>query len=364
VYSRATNLQEGTQTVGRRNITALTIIVIASLCCMAASSGCVTVPNSRAGLPQCARVIALRVPEDYLVASRYCVNLLSPDEAAAYLRQRLPFRAHESYTLHHFCKEVSRATGKRIVWLPESGSLLACSDIATQWSGLMLPPPGHAAPAIGADPQLQHMRVDSVLSYLAQQVSVVDPDMDGTADLLWTVWLGQEAIFLVKMPDGEHLRAGRSPRQVRKGANVCGKYQLVTVVLPKDDCGKVCTDPDVPTAGRKSSVYECNTSVEPRKYSLSELSNLLEDSTGARVSWMPMVRGNPMWNRQWVSLDNALAAKPAAPGSLAAGTVVDTIIADATEMGVERLSPDREIWCALEAGDTLLFLMLPAPWRF
>ena len=91
-------------------------LAIAGLAC--GLSGCTSV-EGRGFRPEPELVaVTLWVPPNYLSGTPWPLDLLSGRDAEALLRREFTFRANDSYSLAHLCKEVTRVTGKRIVCLP------------------------------------------------------------------------------------------------------------------------------------------------------------------------------------------------------------------------------------------------------
>jgi len=304
--------------------------------------------------------VGIWVPLNYLAGSAWPLNIPVGGEAESMLHQRMAFRTNPSfafrpYTVSGLCKEITRVTGKRIVWLPEESERLFARIIEPY---LTIPIPG-----------IEHVSKNGMCEYelhdvLCELVSLltnVGLNLKLEEASVWTALVGYDAIFLVKMPlargkEGQHVEV---PTQVAadQPCEIWGSVKTVPFVIPENRFTGGITRPDVLSPGALQSRLCMRLSIVPGKYSFRTLSEELTRVTGDHVVWMPDPKGDKKTLKLF-DVQGLVVDVPSESG-LPLAEVLDSLGGLATELGIAFDSPDREMWSAVICGDSIMLIMLP-----
>jgi len=298
------------------------------------------------------------VPQNYLSGSPWSLNIPFGVEAEAMLHQRMAFRTNPSfafrpYSVSGLCKEITRVTGKRIVWLPEESERLFASE-----PGLIIPIPGKENVSKNG---LCEYELHDVLCELVSFLTDMGPDLKLEEAGVWTAWVGYEAIFLVKMPpaNAKAVQRVEQPKQAESGqpCDFCGAVESIAFVVPENRFTGEVTKPDILSANMLKSRLCMRLRFRSGKYSLRTLSDELAQVTGDNVVWRPDPKNIPKTLRLFdVQIQNVGAP----PGNgLPLAQILDSLGGMATEFGIALDLPDREIWSVVICGDSIMLIMLP-----
>lgn len=349
-------------------------LAIAGLAC--GLSGCTSV-EGRGFRPEPELVaVTLWVPPNYLSGTPWPLDLLSGRDAEALLRREFTFRANDSYSLAHLCKEVTRVTGKRIVCLPPAAQSFMESE-GRRWRTIQLPPLGWADAYGSRRGPLCRLPLHAVLSQLAGAFTQIYRYRAAGDErtYVWTAWMGRDAIFLFRLP-GEVPRAPRreeTAASTKPGTCGCarpGFLREIAVVLPRNwpDKGAVMY-PALMSRERLEAFLGRELRLDAGTYTLRSLSGHVERLTGREIVWIPEVDST---DKTWQQFDAPIVQISTGPaekqGGLSAVTVamsvseaMDLLIGNATEMGLGRDPPDREIWAAIVAEKHIILVSVPDP---
>lgn len=95
------------------------IAALACISCLFQLQGCASASREMANAPCCSK-LTLLVATNYVSGATWRLGLLPDREAQVALERVFSFRVGNNYSMAHLSKEITRTTGKRVVWCPES----------------------------------------------------------------------------------------------------------------------------------------------------------------------------------------------------------------------------------------------------
>lgn len=333
--------------------------------------------------------VRLYLPHNFLAFGPWPVNVFCGSEAEAALDHEYVFRAERefalgrSYTVRSLCIEIERATGKRLVWMPEPGAdLLASRGRRHVFNSPLQLGPVEETP-FG---RVCRRPLGAVLSHLAFELT---RNFTQGNDWLWTAWLGRDNIFLVRLPRARETKreresppksSHRTPDERSGDLTESDAHEAdgtpesvmdIPAVLPRSPFnGEVIRPALLPIAAHQERLRQ-EVRIEWCPNNLWVISKELARSTGLSTIWWPdpatvepaekPFGWHSFWNPDASSAGPAKRRPPTVVKRTVKG-VLEDLISLATEFGMADEAPDREVWVALLAEDAFFFLMLPDPY--
>ena len=328
------------------------------------------------------QLVLVRVAPNYLSFKPWRLGIIEPAEAERFLNREVTLRCGD-YSLTHLCKEISRVTGKRIVWLSEP------NESIPNWAKMgpitTLPPPDAGRQI---DKGQCIVAVHNLLSYLVSEITIAwhgSLESEASPKSVWTAWMSRDAICLVLLPrrtvpfkDNTALStpAGQENTRLPQNEAMC----FVPVVLPRADMFGEPVQLDLLSAEMTRLSLDALLSIKAGPYSIRTLSETLQRLTGKDVIWYPppvppqasdddsqrRVFGTELINTTewWFSHERDTApqgdARPVpTSGDVPVKLIIDEITGIATEVGLARRAPDREVWVAVLASEAIIYILLP-----
>jgi hypothetical protein len=338
--------------------TLLGSLVIGVLLC-----GCAPSPGREADARPYLREVCVMLPYDPLFGADLEVGLYVQAEARSELLRTYWFRHGERYGLTQMCKEISRATGRRIVWLPESGEELLKLDYNRRgdisFPRLCMERRGGYAKA----------EIGDVLSYALAVLGETPCVGVGSSEPgIWTAWLSRDAIYFVLLPrlgpGGVTTGKAREFAGMREDGEHCRGLFTSTIVLPSADWNSpAVVEPALMSPDELVTFFRQPLELQEGKYRYSDLARAVERLMHRSIMWLP----RPEW-KLWApknidDMPDRELMKPAVPGfpdvGFTVGWALRELITEATEAGLGYESPDREVWAALPVGSKVYFLAFP-----
>jgi len=293
------------------------------------------------------------------------------------LREKFAFKVSDSFSIAHLCKEITRVTGKRIVWFPEEAGQ-RINSYEYGGASFSLPPPdlwrdehslGLASCCrlelgVVLDYALSILSSPSLIEGVARVSRTAAPfaDSDWPYDGVWTAWVGDEAIFFILLPKRiPSIKAAqvpvleRSPSECDIKGDPYPLPQLVALVVPSDYESGERLQMAVPSAVDQEALLRERVVLREGKYSFVGFPEEIARAAGKRLVWLPEL-SLPTDSR--LRLPTGIFEAAEGKGQLL-GYILARWLAEATEHGVGRSSPDREIWTALVGEDAIFLIMLP-----
>ncbi len=330
--------------------------------------------------------LRLYLARNYLTGGPWMVDLLPAEEVRKALRKEYVFHAaretvFHSYNLRTFCYEISRATGKRFIWIPDDGVdyLKECGDFGVFNSPLESGPMRNTEQG-----RVCRRSLGSVLQCLVTHLPNLDPPEEKEQNSVWAAWVGRDRIYLVRLPRAHPPEAAaETPPAGESKAAPPATYRPVDalappdsddpldyffdteVVLPSGGEGKAVLKAALPSLREQERLFgrACRVGDGRLAGRYRRWASWLTQGTGMTVTWH--TAPTDAWNRDAYEANPDVSKEGPANGSApsqttSAARLMWRIINDATECGVARQEPDREIWAGLITEKGFVFLLLPS----
>jgi len=330
----------------------------------------------------------LLVSKDPIAGKAYDLGLLPRRNLKALLAREFLFKSGNHVSINGLCKEITRATGKRVEWLPDDEKLL--SDLTKHWYGDVSLPPPSVGEASAASGPLCFIPFGAVLEYLASLCTDAERDMNWPDCAIWTAWVASDVILLVRLPK-KHFS---SPDEVRYfsvadrtgAADADSQWsglKTATVVLPSNSEAGIGIDPSEvadpnwvapylpaapPPREQKSRLAEV-VNLRVGSYSTRGLAQEIARASGMAVQWMPMWFERSGTGRPFVEHDDrfrvvASDSRDTQHGLALASQVrledaLAYLLERITESGPGFNPPDREVWVAWISDNAIFLISLP-----
>jgi len=318
--------------------------------------GCASTPRSREVADSYLREVGV------LVAHRYMGNndpaLLDEAEALQALRKQFWFRGGNSYGVAQMAKEITRVTGKRLVWLPEENEMLLRRE---EYRGGYLSFPSARTDSRG---NLRKAELGRALAFFLGVLDQITrpPGEEGSASI-WTAWLSPDAIFIIRLPRDRESRVASPPVENKPSRRTEEGYPglfrtIVVVPLPLEwdtdaprDPGSGLLSPEAFSdfLGQPLALKEGDCTYGDLVAGVARL-------TSRQIVWLPEVKRTPC---RPLGLDELYTFPMHVRGSVDAAFILGYLLGVATETGLGYESPDREVWVALAVGARICFTSFP-----
>lgn len=336
----------------------------------------------------------LVVPEDFISGKPWPLGLLPRRELQALLQQEFVFKSGNHVTISGLCKEITRATGKRVEWVPDDENLLSSIN---EWNygDVVLPPPSPGKPShlFGAPCSVPLGSVLEHLVWLCTDAENAEQNTNVLGGSIWTVWVAKDVILLVRLPRKRFSSPAEVESEMQSDLSVdivetssrgdrSPGLRSATIVLPSnvlagDIPPSEASDPnDVapwlpaapPPEKQKCKLAEV-VNLRPGSYDTKGLANEIGRASGMAVHWMPE------WDNSYElalveakDKDRFRIHQPEAMhdrhGSGLAPEVsledaLNYLLAWLTEGGPGYDPPDHEVWTAWIADNAIFLISLP-----
>jgi len=349
------------------------------------SLGCANQLGSRQ--PDCAtQQVSVLVAINYLSGKPWALGLPREHEQRALLRADYSFKRGD-YTILSLCKEITRATGKRVEWLPDDAKALEA--VERYWGqGLSLPPPKVST----KEDRLSLARtctvsLGRVLDYLVSMSTEAELHTESAKRGYWTAWIAEDAIFLIVLPErhggcAKSQSRETSNRTIKRGQEngLVPGLRRAAIVVPINDFASPGLVPLVPEEEVKpwapdvlsppAQEAELCRTIELREgaYSVKSFAEEVARASAKELRWMPYSCEAPGWGQYLLEEPLFNVGSPDShsrdegvqlEARVELHKALKKLLAYATEIGLGRESPDREVWTALLGEDAIFLIMLP-----
>jgi len=337
--------------------------------------------------------VLLVVATNYLSCEPWPLGLLTERDQHTILRKEFSFKRGD-YSIDGLCKEITRATGKRVEWLPDDREAL--DALYKEWgeTGLCSPPPSIATEE---DRQSLASRcsvsLGVVLEHLISRTTDAQLHTESLNRGIWTAWVGNDAIFLVLLPrrivpqeEFETYKAPKGASENKSESAVLRGLYRIAVVLPENNLFAALR-PDLETLGpedlvklgpwvpaippmvEQDAILRRTIRLAQGEYTVESFAEEIARAAGLAVRWLtpadrPLARGPAsLLKKPFFQVGDAadfatlqgIRLNP----QLQLGQALGVLLATATEIGVGRKSPDREVWTALVGNNEIFLIQLP-----
>lgn len=329
--------------------------------------------------------LRLYLPLNFLTGSPWMIDVFSARDVKEELEREYVFhaegeRALHSYNLRTFCYEIVRATGKRLVWIDDLE--VDCPKEYGDWG--VYDSPLERGPVWKTEyGRMCRRSLGSVLQCLVTHLPNLGPPEDKERNSVWTAWVGRDRIYLVRLPRAQpsEVPAETPPtnaatvRTTYKTASAAEPpesdepvlYVLDTeIVLPHGKEGAAIPKAALPSLAAQETLLgrQCRVGgVDVGGY--EKWASWLARGTGMTVTWHPAptnARHRNDYETPVGTSEEEAADDGVPPRTASAAEVLWCVLGDATECGVAREEPDREIWVGLITEKGFVFLLLPSPY--
>lgn len=318
--------------------------------------------------------VSLLVAENFLSGKPWSLGLPREHEQRALLQAEYSFKYGDGdYSILGLCKEITRATGKRVEWLPDDRNALKAIDRYWGQSVSMPPPKVSTEEDRMSFAAYKSISLGIVLEHLLSMSTYAALEAESANRGYWTAWVGEDAIFLILLPEGDkasetlqpHETSGCAIKQVQEGGLVPG-LRRAAIALPIDDFDKPWL-PDVLSPPAQEAELHRTIELKEGKYSLMAFAEEIARASAKELQWRPYSCEAPGRAQQLVkatSLINVASPNVQAKGwdlesRVELHEALGALLAVATEIGLGRESPDREVWTAILGKDAIFLIMLP-----
>lgn len=331
----------------------------------------------------------LLVSENFFSGKPWALGLLSSRELQALLGQEFVFKSCNYVTVTGLCKEITRATGKRVEWLPDDEKLI---NAINEWhyGCVTLSSPADGPSGLYGPPR--SIPLGFVLEELVSLCTDAELGAKGLSDSMWTAWVAKDVILLVRLPKKHFSSAAEVESEMRSNlaaetVDATGRgdkrpgLRRATIVLPYNNLSVIepseVSDPNYvapwlpaapPPEKQKCKLAEV-IDLRPGSYSTRGLAKEIGRASGMAVHWMPEWVDRPRAGRKFVdhndrfnivqpeSLDNRQGRSLVSQAPLA--DALKYLLGWLTEGGPGYDPPDREVWVAWIADDAIFLISLP-----
>ena len=330
--------------------------------------------------------VSLLVAINFLSGKPWPLGLPREHEQRTLLQTEYSFKRGD-YTSLGLCKEITRATGKRVEWLPDDAEALEA--IKRFWGrGLSLPPPKVSTEEdrMSVVPRCS-VSLGRVLEYLVSMSTEAELHTESAKRGYWTAWVAEDAIFLILLPERDRGGAKSqsretSNRSIKRGQEnglVPGLRRAAIVVpvidfvppglvplVPEEEVEPWV--PDVLSPPTQEAKLRRTIELREGAYSVKSFAEEIARASAKELRWMPYSCKAPGKAQRLVEAPLFNVGSP--NGHTSDGGVqlearvelhkaLEELLAYATEIGLGRESPDREVWTALLGEDAIFLIMLP-----
>jgi len=330
--------------------------------------------------------VSLLVATNYLSGKPWPLGLPREHEQRTLLRAEYSFKRGD-YTILSLCKEITRATGKRVEWLPDDAKALEV--IERFWGrGLSLPPPKVSTEEdrMSLVPRCS-VSLGRVLEHLVSMSTEAELHTESAKRGYWTAWIAEDAIFLILLPERDGGGEKSGSREMSNRASRLGqenglvpRLRRAAIVVPVNDFVPPELVPLVPEKEVKpwepdvlsptAQEAELRRTIELREgaYSVISFAAEVAKASTKELRWIPHSYEAPGRAQRLVKAPlfnvGSLNGHTRDGGVQLEARVelhkaLEELLAYATEIGLGRESPDREVWTALLGEDAIFLIMLP-----
>lgn len=331
------------------------------------------------------------VPEDFISGEPWPLGLLPRHELQELLRRKFVFKSGNHVTVTGLCKEVTRATGIRVEWLPDDERMRSAID-GWHYGDVLLPPPSAGKPSSVFGPPCS-IPLGLVLEHLVWLCSDAEQNGSLPGDSIWTAWVANDVMLLVRLPRKRFSSAAEVESELRRDlatetVEASGRDDkgpglvTATIVLPSNvlagDIGPSdVADPNLvapwlPAARRpkeqKDKLAEI-INLRPGLYDAESLAGEIGRASGMGVHWMSGCADSPRPGRQDGGVKGRFRVLEAEstqdlhalslPSRVSLASALNHLLAWLTESGPGYDPPDHVVWVAWLGENTMFLISLP-----